>query len=322
MDLLRAAVFLLACASAMFAVATVGGAFSDRLDVLTHFTPFYFAGGLVALALTLLIGSGPGGRESLFFAVVAIVLPATTMAPDFWAALAAPRAPATGRTLKIVQFNVWHDNVDPAGTAAWIAGQQADIVVMEEASDRGAEIAQALDRLYPFQTRCLPHPLCATLILSKAKPTAAGAFLAPNLDRLHSGGWARFEDDQGGYTVVGTHLAWPLPAGEQQADAQRLATEISRFDRRTLILAGDFNSTPWSFTLRRLGAEFGLIRRTHALFTWPARTYGGKLRLSSPIALLPIDHVFAGEAWKTVSVKRGPRLGSDHFPVVAILTRG
>ena len=61
---------------------------------------------------------------------------------------------------------------------------------------------------------------------------------------------------------------------------------------------------------------FGLERRTKALFSWPAYL-GAKV----PFPFLPIDHVYAGKAWRTVSVKRGPRLGSDHYPVFVTLAR-
>jgi endonuclease/exonuclease/phosphatase (EEP) superfamily protein YafD len=87
------------------------------------------------------------------------------------------------------------------------------------------------------------------------------------------------------------------------------------FEARRLILTGDFNSAPWSFTLRRFDRRVGLRRRTRALATWPTR------RFAMPFPFLAIDHVYAGSDWKTVSVRRGPRLGSDHFPVVVILER-
>jgi endonuclease/exonuclease/phosphatase (EEP) superfamily protein YafD len=82
-----------------------------------------------------------------------------------------------------------------------------------------------------------------------------------------------------------------------------------------MIIAGDFNSTPWSFALRRQDRLFGIERRTRALATWPART----LRSEAPFPFLPIDHVYAGKGWRTVSMQRGPRLGSDHYPVIVVL---
>ncbi|MGH6992688.1 MAG: endonuclease/exonuclease/phosphatase family protein, partial [Caulobacteraceae bacterium] len=175
--------------------------------------------------------------------------------------------------------------------------------------------------LYPFQTSCRPRPTCTTLILSKSPPEASGVFPTPDGNPLHSGAWASFGTGAGAFTVAATHLTWPFPPGRQQSQADRLAGELKRFDRSSLILAGDFNSTPWSFTLRRLDDQLGLVRRTHALFSWPVRTYGRRHRLSSPFPFLPIDQVYAGDSWKTVSVKLGPTLGSDHLPVIVVLTR-
>ena len=95
---------------------------------------------------------------------------------------------------------------------------------------------------------------------------------------------------------------------------------MDAFDRKSLIVAGDFNSTPWSFSLRRQDAQFGLERRTRALFTFPVQTYS-RYRAHAPFPLFPIDQIYAGSDWKTVSVTRGPRLGSDHLPTIAVLTR-
>ena len=100
----------------------------------------------------------------------------------------------------------------------------------------------------------------------------------------------------------------------------RLAEAVAPFDRASLIVAGDMNSTPWSYALRRQDKTLGLIRRTRGLFSWPAAEFG-PWRLRTPLPFLAIDQVYAGSAWKTVSVTRGPFAGSDHFPVVVVLSR-
>ncbi|MBV8593019.1 MAG: endonuclease/exonuclease/phosphatase family protein, partial [Caulobacteraceae bacterium] len=109
-------------------------------------------------------------------------------------------------------------------------------------------------------------------------------------------------------------------AGTQQTQMALLADDLAPFDRRSLILAGDFNSTPWSAALRRLDRALGLERRTRAMFTFPVQPYS-RYALWSPLPFLPLDHVFAGEDWKTVRVTVGRNVGSDHLPVVAVLTR-
>ena len=86
--------------------------------------------------------------------------------------------------------------------------------------------------------------------------------------------------------------------------------------RERLIVTGDFNSAPWSFQRRRWDKAFGLVRRERAIPSWPAQAVG---RLPWLGAFLPIDHVFAGPGWATVSARRGPRLSSDHYPLVVTL---
>ena len=96
-----------------------------------------------------------------------------------------------------------------------------------------------------------------------------------------------------------------------------IAELLNRFPKERLILSGDFNSTPWSFSRRHEDAMIGLERRTRGLFSWPADR--GPAGMGLPFALLPIDHVYAGPGWRTVRVERGPLLGSDHYPVIVTL---
>lgn len=317
-DVIRLLALILALASALAALAAVGGAFSNWLDVLTHFAPVYFAGGLVALATRL--AAGGGGRLTLIAAGVAILAAGALMAPELLAALRPPPAAGPGPTLKLVQFNLWGGNGDPAGTARWIAAEDADIVVLEEAFGRTRSIRETLRTRYPYQTTCSPPYLCSTLILSKRKPSRLGGMESPGSAARLSGAWTAFDDWDGGFTVVGAHYTWPVPPGPQQAQTRRLARALEEFDTRSLIVSGDFNLTPWSFSLRRQDALFGLERRTRALFSWPAAAIS-RWRLLAPFPFLAIDQVYAGADWRTVSVRRGPRLGSDHYPVVVVLRR-
>ena len=85
------------------------------------------------------------------------------------------------------------------------------------------------------------------------------------------------------------------------------------------ILAGDFNLTPWTFALRRMDVQFGLTRRTRALATWPNRLPSHDNPALMPFPILPIDQIYAGSAWRTESIRRGPRTTSDHYGVLATL---
>ncbi len=318
MELIRAVAFLIAAASALAATLGLGGAFSDRLDVFAQLTPFWLVGGLIAVVLQFIAGGD--GRLAFFSGAIAVVICAGLMAPELVAKATTRTGRGVGGELKIIQFNLWDHNKDPATTARWIASQNADIVVVEEAGEKGGEVIKKLAALYPYRAGCPEGDDCATLILSKVAPRESGDFAWPGLGERHANAWATFGEGADVFSVVGTHYPWPVPAGPLQTHCRKLATLLGRFDRDRLIVAGDFNATPWSFALRRQDSLFGLERRTRMLATWPAAGITRR-KLTTPLPLLAIDHLYAGAAWRTVSVTRGPRLGSDHYPVVVELER-
>jgi endonuclease/exonuclease/phosphatase (EEP) superfamily protein YafD len=74
--------------------------------------------------------------------------------------------------------------------------------------------------------------------------------------------------------------------------------------------------TPWSYRLQRLLASAGLRRHATFLRSWPTHLYP-QLRLPAPAFL--IDHVLSTPDIRSVSIRTGPVVGSDHLPVIAQL---
>jgi endonuclease/exonuclease/phosphatase (EEP) superfamily protein YafD len=313
MEVLRIGLASIAWLLALGALAAAGlaqgGRFSARLDVLTHFAPIWLAAALLALGLAVL--APRGGRPMLaavsLLAVVAATLP---ILPEVLSRGRDPRAsPGGPGQVKVVQFNAWGQNAQTDAAAAWIAAQEADVVVLQEP---GRLRAKLRDRGYHDQTGSR-----GAVILSKraalrtwAQPPAKGrpGFISS----------ATFSDIGGEFTVVATHRYWPVRFARERAQTAELDQVIEGLPRERTIVAGDFNSTPWSFARRREDRAWGLVRRTRALFTWPAARRSHN-RLPAPFPWLPIDHVYAGPGWATVRVERGPELGSDHYPVVVTL---
>ncbi len=293
-------------------LAGQGGRFSARLDVLTHFAPLWLAGAALSLAYGLMFAA-----PSLRFAVAGVGLAgvlaaAALIAPE----LTRPIRPNVGadapHQIKLIQFNAWDENADVEATADWIAAERPDLVLMQEAESpiRHAMIKRGFHYL---------RGMARTAIFSRAEPTFA-PFQIPMHDWTVLPGFSRatFANAAGEFSVVSTHLDWPTRR-DQPSQMAALAEILDRYPTDRLILAGDFNLTPWSFALRRFDKRVGLERRDRALFSWPARLFP-KAPLSWPLVLLPIDHLYAGQAWRTVSIARGPRLGSDHYPVIVRLT--
>ena len=79
-----------------------------------------------------------------------------------------------------------------------------------------------------------------------------------------------------------------------------------------LIVAGDFNMTPWTDQLKQFTRTTGLGRFNNFHFTWPMRW-----RKYPFVPLVAIDNVFASPAFAKIGAIGGPRLGSDHRPVIA-----
>lgn len=315
---LRAALTLfLAFDCAVAALVAQGGRFSNRLDVLAHFAPFWLAGGLLALVLALMSPRGAVREATLSLGLVATLAAGALMAPEYLRPMSPPAAPDAPGQIKLIQFNVWGRNTDVAKTADWIVAQKPDFVVMQELKTpmRDALLARAPG----YQLVCDHRSVCHTAILTRLEPIRFNIpeYGLPGASLPLAVADFRAKDGRL-FTVMGVHYTWPTAGGFQQAQGVQVEALLSRFPKDRAILSGDFNSTPWSFSRRREDKRFGLERRTRAVFSWPAAQFT-RWRLQLPFAFLPIDQVYAGSGWRTVSVKRGPRLGSDHFPVVVTL---
>ena len=295
------------CAAA--GVAAQWGRTSLRWDVLTHFAPIWLLGAAAALAVAILFRSWRRWMLAVG-GLVGVLTTGSLVLPEFVRPLG-PRAPAHAPgQIKIVQFNVWADNPDPAVVLAWLDRERPDIAVISEA--RGG-FSRAVASHRGWSVACLD---CDVAILSRKAPlrTARGGRIpgGPPAPLMR----ATFRDARGEFEVIGAHNAWPTDA-DQPFQERRIAELIATRPRKRLIVAGDFNSTPWSFQRRRWDEAFGLTRRDRAIPSWPARGYPGDRWMGLPF--LPIDHVYAGPGWATVSVRRGPRLTSDHYPIVITL---
>ena len=80
-------------------------------------------------------------------------------------------------------------------------------------------------------------------------------------------------------------------------------------DGRAIVLCGDFNDTPLSFTYHRIkqaGFTDGFVKAGRGI----GHTYAGKL------PLLRIDYIWGNDRIEPTSFKRIKTYGSDHYPVV------
>lgn len=303
----------LALATALCATGAVAawlGRSSLRWDVLAHFAPLWLAGSALGLA----VGVFLRGFDRALLAglgLVGVVAAGGLIAPELVRSTG-PKAPANAAgQIKVIQFNTWHRNRETERIVAWLAKEDPDIAVLEETNP---QLRAAIGAAGRWHVDC---DSCEVMIVSKRPPLQTGA---PKVATEAHGpiNRATYRDARGAFTVIGVHYTWPTDPQNQQPQEQRLAETIARFPRGRTIVAGDFNSAPWSFTRRRWDAVFALPRRDRALFSFPS-TVSDHFHWLGRVQVLAIDHVYAGPDWATVSVRRGPALGSDHRPVVVTL---
>lgn len=302
---LKALLLGLAALCGLAAVAAQGGRWSGHLDIFTHFAPLYLVVAVIALFAAMLMR---GSRYQFALTVAggtAAISAISLILPEFMAESSPPAPAGAEGQIKVIQFN---GNAMPKGAEAaidWIAREKPDAVIIVQGSPR---LLRGIRERWPLKLIC--GPTCEVAILGQAP--ADHPFHAP-AGVPRSVAFYPHQDELGSFLIVGAHHSWPTNARLHQQNSDDLVAFLRAKPQQRIILLGDFNSTPWSFARRREDAALGMERRTRAMFSWPAGGFPG-------FPFLPIDHVYAGPGWRTVEVRRGPDIGSDHYPIVVTLT--
>jgi endonuclease/exonuclease/phosphatase (EEP) superfamily protein YafD len=123
---------------------------------------------------------------------------------------------------------------------------------------------------------------------------------------------ACMEADGRDLTLVLTHPPPPKSKAEAQARNQQFAemAEYAASHNSSLMLVGDLNITPWSAHFKDLLRQ-GKFKDSRVGFglqaSWPA---------SIPFLRIPIDHILVSGGFELYERKLGPKIGSDHLPVM------
>jgi endonuclease/exonuclease/phosphatase (EEP) superfamily protein YafD len=289
-------------------VAAAIGPFSSRIDVGTHLAPI-----LAMLAAGGLLASWPLGKVIREWALAGCLLSwgacLALMAPEYLRNAGPYASGPQDGSIKVIQFNGYRGNTRVSEVVDWLISERPDIVTIQETRP---DLREAILSRTGWSVAGLARGNL-TIFSARQRITMDRP---PNIGALH---WvnATYPSPSGPYELITVHLDWPTSPRHARQRKQLIEMINTRpYDR--LILTGDFNSTPWSYGLREIDARSGVTRRDRGLFSFPA---GGGVKdpISLPLPVLPIDHVYAGPGWATVSVRRGPRLGSDHYPVVMVL---
>jgi endonuclease/exonuclease/phosphatase (EEP) superfamily protein YafD len=303
---------------ALVAVATL--ATSPKLaawaDTLTPLTGHVLIGGLGALMAVAF------SRHALPILAATVLLAISAHAGAFmrrqhtqpWPAAATTMtasAQATG--LRVYAHNVWDEHPDLQRLETALQAVAADVLVLIEVDPAKLPLLQRLSQRYPYSSSCAHRRGCATAVLSRFPILAGGA------DRISREGppvaWARIDATArglGAVTVIGTHVHRPTRSPMLHVRQMQALIGLIQTVKGSLIVAGDFNTSPWSASYR------GLLETTHLepavalLPTWPM----------TPAALpqFAIDHIFISKDLAVARSGAAPATGSDHAPIFADIT--
>jgi endonuclease/exonuclease/phosphatase (EEP) superfamily protein YafD len=292
-------------------VATLGiatlAAYLDRLSWFFELGTFFrlqYAALLVicaGVALAVRQWVPAAGAVALALVNVGTIAPHWSPRPD--------GAPLGGDRVRMLFVNVDVSNRDHRRATAYVRALEPDIVGVTELSHAWARALVGVMRGYRYRIVHIEDDAYGIGLYSQRR-------LAGRIERLPADGpatvVARFRLARRPVTLVVTHPHTPFgphAGGLHQQQLRALARARAAWQARAIV-CGDLNTPPWSGPLR------SLERRAHLADSH--RGYGFESTWPTWLWLLrtPIDNCLLSKGLLVVERSRGPKLGSDHFPLV------
>lgn len=298
-------------------------------ELLWHFTETFFLASLATTAVLVVvhrfIPATAAAVLTIYFGFAVTNVPgvppgqATSLLPVAHAR-AGEAAQAGTVAIRLVTHNLYVHNDRPDALADWLERQDADVLVFQEISEQTAAIMATAANRYPHQFFGWPanyverpdlrgalnglailsrHPIRHPCLFRQTRYGAPVAFA----DLLLPGGT--------NVRLAVVHTSNPIRRSGLRSRnqlMQALAEELRRYDG-PLIVAGDFNATPYTPAF----AQF-----LHAAGLTTVRAYPGTYPQIAGDFGLPIDHVLV-RGVRIVDIEALDAFGSDHRPLRADL---
>ena len=280
---------------------------------------------LAVISVVLVAATAPARRWRL--ALVALACAAVngvSMLPAPTASVSPAAAAAAATPVRVLSLNLLASNPRRNPTLDSLHAGEADIVVLQEFGPRWSRRLRALAELYPYSFPPPDGRYNSNVIFSRY-PLVEAALLDPSDPHLSR--WnrpIRAVADIDGRELVVYVVHPPTPRSREQwrqrnAELMWLGSLSRSLDgRRTRLMAGDFNTPPWSFLFGDLIAASGLGDASGGGLRMPTR----QPRLLTPyLAWLgaPVDHVLVSPDIMVTNYFVGANTYSDHLPVIADL---
>jgi endonuclease/exonuclease/phosphatase (EEP) superfamily protein YafD len=301
------------------------GRFVVVAELYSHFQPPLL---LACVALTVAALALRRWRVGLVSATLALAL-GWCAGPYLSPPPSSPSEPGA-RPLRLLWANLRNWSTSSEQLDVVFEDARADIVMLTELSTRHIRAVDRARARWPYQTSFPRGSAFEVMLLSRWEPRDLriheplgdqhpifDAVICPGADLE---GW-----NEPCVAVIALHAVRPaLPGGFIGVPPTRrdimLAAATAAARRRLaeghrVALMGDFNTTPWSASFRRMLDDSGLLDSATLSAErprWPRPTWFS----SWPGIGLPIDHILLSPGWRIHERRLGPAFGSDHRPLV------
>lgn len=223
-----------------------------------------------------------------------------------------PPLPAAGQpVVKMVALNLWRRNDDANAVRELIEREDPDVLALTELTPAWVKALAPVLREYPLHASSPDVHASGVGVFGRAR------LRAPDVVRLVEGGRPVVEalvdlpDGEDAHLLV-VHATSALLPGDVDAHERDLAA-IAAWARRhgpRAAVCGDLNAAPWMRSLRDLRRDGRLGA------TLPGGLFAGSWPAFLPRPLrVAIDGCLVGSGLRA-RAEVGPRVGSDHLPVV------
>jgi endonuclease/exonuclease/phosphatase (EEP) superfamily protein YafD len=296
----------LAAAATVLIILTCAG-FFDRFswlcDLAVHFRVQY----AVALFICAILSGFLRSNRVMIFAWIGLLVNMFVLLTVYWGQAGSDNPDSTHVQVMVLNVNTGNRLYKTVRTAVQVV--DPDIFIVEEIDDAWLQELEQLKNKYPYS--CVEPRrdnfgigLFSSYPFVNKKITYIGSAGVPSVH-------AAVMVDGKKLSVLGTHTVPPgardlwLYRNEQlDAIASWCVTNTG-----PLVVAGDLNTTPWSYAFRKLKREAGLSDSAACWRyqpTWPVQTW---------FMRIPIDHVLCSDGITILRRTVGPDIGSDHLPV-------
>jgi endonuclease/exonuclease/phosphatase (EEP) superfamily protein YafD len=281
------------------------------LERLSHFQIQYWVGSLVLLGLIAI-----SQRQHLFLmALVCFSILSANLLTWYL-----PNNHLSAPFIKVFSCNAWAYNQDYPTLLELVRKENPDIAMFYEVTTPGQQQLDTLNDILPFAVGRNSQAVVYTkLDLNGTRVLFNNPkyYNTTIIENLRQGDRA--------FTVVATHPSSPQSKEQFLARNEQLdnLAEYLSSSTAALIMGGDFNVSMWSpfyhkfvekSRLDNARQGFGVIP------TWSPMKIRALPEFLQPWLSVPIDYIFTRSGkfkLRTISMKAGSYVGSDHLPVIA-----